>query len=138
MSDYFFVQSIIIILLMGFLALNVFSFVDSRLNDLDIKLSEINSSLDELSIDSSYLYYKLSVHDNIQKNGVLYEKEKGESIFGLHENNNFIYLNVRNRNSFEVCFTFLHELGHKVCGEDLSEACANFFREQNLYRCEGL
>lgn len=138
MNNSFFVPSIIIIFLIGFSTLNIFSFIGSRFNDLDVKLSEIDSSLNELSIDSSYLYYKISVHDNIQKNGVLYEKGKGESIFGLHENNNFIYLNVRSRNNFEVCFTFLHELGHKVCGEDLSEACANVFREQNLYRCEGL
>jgi len=101
-------------------------------------LNEINSSLKELSADSSYLFYKINVEDNVTKDNILYEKQEGESIQGLHRANTFIYLNIRNRSNYDVCKTFMHELGHKVCYPDLSESCADDFREKNLFRCEGL
>ena len=120
----YFFATILIISVIGVFSFNV--------------LNEINSSLNELSTDSSYLYYKISEESNVISDGVLYSKVDGKSIVGLHRNNYYIYLNTRNKSDKQVCLTFLHELGHKACYPDLSEECANTFRKNNLNRCEGL
>lgn len=105
------------------------------LNSIYYSLNSIDNSLEELSTDSSYLYYQISKDNNIFRDGVLYSKVDGKSIVGLHRNNYYIYLNTRNRSDKQVCLTFLHELGHKVCHPDLNEACANNFKKNNLNKC---
>jgi len=49
-----------------------------------------------------------------------------------------LILVTKNLGERKTCLVFLHELGHKRCYPDLTEECANVFREENLWRCNNV
>ena len=108
-----------------------------NVNALDSKLSLmnviVNDKLNNLSDGLNYLYAsETNLTTSFSDRNGLYP-----SASYTNELNTMI-INTENKSNNSICLLFLHELGHKVCYPDLSESCANDFREKNLFRCEEL
>jgi hypothetical protein len=121
-------------ILLGAVVINL-NVIDSKLNTLEssVDLSLVESKLGNLETGLNYLY---ASETNLTTS---FEERKGKFPSASYTNElNTMIITTNNKTNLVICKLFLHELGHKVCYSNKSEECANEYRENNLFRCEGL
>ena len=108
-----------------------------NVNALDSKLSLMSTSFKDRMINlENGLNYLYASETNLTTS---FSDRDGLYPSASYTNElNTMIINTENKSNNSICLLFLHELGHKVCYPDLSESCANDFREKNLFRCEEL
>lgn len=104
--------------------------------------SKVYFTNDILNYDVNIFLNKLDNIDNSLTTLWSYTDLKNKGIItGVYNPRGFILIgSSKGTSMFETCSIFIHELGHKKCystGND-GEPCAEKYRTDNIYRCEGI
>lgn len=104
------------------------------ISGLNKGINNLNEKIINIENGVEYLYAK---NEQFKLTTTLQDRN-GKFPVGSYNDKQGMILITNNLTNYNTCYVFIHELGHKVCYPDLTEDCANKYREQNKYRCEGI
>jgi len=127
------------------------SIIEAKLNGLD---DEENNTQSQVFVLASYMskypvdnfelwdaHFKSIDNSLVTLWGYTDLKNKGAMAGAYNSEGYMVIGSTEGISELKTCQVFLHELGHKVCYQNLknyTESCAEEYKVKNLFRCEGL